>query len=665
MADPPLKAADTPAEASADPERDHRLRALVDEYPGVILWTAGDGTIHDLAGDAALFGRPLVALRGARLPDLLPASAALTWSNAARRPDDANSFEIQLEDGTERWLEAHVLRGAKDELITLLHAIDERKALEFRLRASEERFRRLSSAAPVGIYRTDLEGRILDVNDRYCEIFQVERADALRPDFMQRITYPADLPRVADGWRRVLTSGGQITPLEPARYLTPSGTLGWVSTRIAPIRDRTGRVEGFIGTVWDVTELKHAEAAKRELERRVQQAQKLEGLGLLAGGIAHDFNNLLVAILGGADLALRTLGSDDKAPDESLEADPNERRPSDTLRSQLAQIKGSALRAADLTRQMLAYAGKSNLVFEAIDVKELVEEIRHLLDVSLPKNAELRLHLQSARVEGDRSQLVQMVVNLVTNAAEALDGRPGRVDLRSGTVHLESSDIDSLQLSQPLNPGRYTFLDVVDTGRGMDRETRAKIFDPFFSTKFRGRGLGLAAVLGIVRGHRGTLAVDSEPGRGAHFRVLLPPLAGPAVRPVREETRMLDWKGQGTVLVVDDEAPVRMIAELMLQQLGFDVITAKDGIDGVQTFKEHNEIDVVLMDLTMPRMGGERAFLEMRRIRPDAKIILTSGYDEAEAAAKVRDEGVAGFLQKPFELADLGARLRTALGEAH
>ncbi len=402
----------------------------------------------------------------------------------------------------------------------------------------------------------------------------------------------------------------------------------------------------------EMAERRREEEERQLLERQIQHAQKLESLGILAGGIAHDFNNLLVGILGNAGLALMRLESDDP------------------LRRTIEGIQAAGTRAADLTKQMLAYSGRGKFVIQFVDLTAVVEEMAELLGASISKRATCRFDLASdvPVIEADATQIHQVVMNLITNASEALGEGAGDITLRTGSVRADRAFFASAHLDDDLPEGRYAFVEVSDTGCGMDEETRAKIFDPFFTTKFMGRGLGLAAVLGIVRGHQGTIRVTSAQGEGTTVLVLFPASNIDAPTPSGQHAALAPelpgWRGSGTVLVVDDEAVVRDMTSDLLAELGFDVVVARDGREGVDVFRERaGDLVLVLLDLTMPRMSGEEALAEMRRIRPDAKVIVMSGYSRREVLAQFAEESLAGFIQKPFNASDFGEALRRAIEE--
>jgi len=391
------------------------------------------------------------------------------------------------------------------------------------------------------------------------------------------------------------------------------------------------------------------EQERRNLETQVQQAQKLESLGVLAGGIAHDFNNLLMAILGNADLALRDLS------------------PVSPARENIVEIERASRRAADLCKQMLAYSGKGRFIVQAVNLNEIVEEMGHLLDVSISKKAVLKYHFADAlpAVEVDVTQVRQIVMNLITNASEAIGDCSGVISVSTGAMECDLAYLGETYLADDLVEGVYVYIEVADTGCGMDAETLQNIFDPFFTTKFTGRGLGLAAVLGIVRGHRGALKVYSEPERGTTFKVLFPTVDQAVQSIAGKPAEMDDWKGQGTVLLVDDEASVRVVGKQMLERAGFQVLLAVHGREAIEVYQQHqDEIVCVLLDLTMPTMDGEETFRELHRIRRDARVILCSGYSEQEVTHRFSGKGLAGFIQKPYRMIDLVSKLREVLERA-
>jgi len=407
-----------------------------------------------------------------------------------------------------------------------------------------------------------------------------------------------------------------------------------VPTILATVRIFAARAGAELGRA-------RGEAERRRLHSQIQHAQRLRSIGVLAGGIAHDFNNLLVGILGNAGLALRRL------PSES------------PLRHTIQQIETAGLRAAELTQQLLVYAGKGTTSREPLNLSSLVEEITALLKTSLDGSSMLTFHLAGnlPAVEADPGQIRQVVMNLLTNASEALEGHAGTVTITTGTVEISRVEMGSSVLHDDQPGGTYVFLQVSDTGSGMSEDMQARIFDPFYSTKRQGRGLGLAALLGIVRTHRGAIFLDSQPGSGTTFRVLFP-VSGRAVAaaPELRDGRLAEH-GAGAVLVVDDEEVVRDLARTVLDEAGFEVLTAADTAEAADIVRRRPDtLQMVLLDVAMPQGNGPALMKEIHAIRDDLPVILSSGYPPEEVLRRYGGGNEAGFLQKPYgpgELVDL------------
>ncbi len=417
------------------------------------------------------------------------------------------------------------------------------------------------------------------------------------------------------------------------------------------VAERTGEIERANKALQaEIIEREIAEEERRKVQVKLLHAQKLESLGVLSGGIAHDFNNLLVGILGNAGIALQDLPA------------------GSPVRETIKDIETAALRAAELTRQLLAYAGKGQFFVGPVNLSTIVEEMANLLSSAVAKNARLEFQFPGdvPTIEADATQLRQVVMNLITNASEAIGASAGTIRVRTGTMNADRAYLGEAQLGAGLPEGTYCYIEVQDDGHGMHPATQARIFDPFFTTKFTGRGLGLAAVLGIVRAHRGAIRVQSAPGRGTTIRILLPCVesspeahgpareAGPD-KPVSERV--------ASVLVVDDEETVRNVTTRILGTKGFTVRTASGGVEAIRMMRENPaQADVVLLDLTMPDMSGAVTMQELLRIRPDLKVVLSSGYSQEDAIA---DSDVAAsaaaFIQKPYRPADLLATIRRVL----
>ncbi len=468
------------------------------------------------------------------------------------------------------------------------------------------------------------------------------------PDLTGRICYEiwGDGTRPCPGCAaaKCLTLG------QPGTHQVTTVDGQWWESRIYPFSDQHGHTQGLIQVSRNISEQRRMEDKKLEETRRMLETQRLESLGTLAGGIAHDFNNLLMGVLGYADLTLSLLA------------------PGSELFRYLSGIRSSARRLSDLTQQMLAYSGKGLFVISQLSLSSLVAELRPFLETSFSKKTLLRLELKDdlPRIEADARQIRQLLLNLVMNAAEAIGEREGIVSVRTGTRVLDREARAELSLGDSAPEGQIVFVEVADTGCGMDDATQKKIFEPFFSTKFTGRGLGLAAVQGIVRGHGGVIAVKSEPGRGSVFTVLFPAVRGEAPPAAERRPPGRPIQGSETILLVDDEETVHDVARRMLEQAGFRVLLASSGDECLEIVaRSPREIDLVIMDLCMPRLNGVEALRELKRYRADLPVILSSGYAEREASTRFGGVEFSGFLQKPYQVCQLLQKVRDLLDQSH
>ncbi len=536
--------------------------------------------------------------------------------------------------------------GAVWGLLGIYADVTERVGRDEELREARLMLRTVLDTIPVRVFWKDRDSRFMGCNRLFATDAGLADPEAILGKLDSELGWSeqSELYRADD--LAVMTSGQPKLGYEEPQT-TPDGGRIWLRTSKIPLRNHTGGVIGILGTYEDITASKKAEEDRRRLEAEIQYAQKLESLGILAGGIAHDFNNLLVAVLGHADLALANLS----------QANPAHRH--------VEEIRTAARRARELTNQMLAYSGKGRFVVRRLAINEVISEMGQLLQASIPKKVQLRYELATdlSAVDVDVAQIRQVVMNLVTNAAEAIGDQCGAITLATRRQNVDAAYLRRTAMAEPLEEGEYVFIEVSDDGCGMDIPTRERIFEPFFTTKFQGRGLGLAAVQGIVRGHGGSIMVYSEPGKGSCFKVLLPAAHGEVPAESRPATRVAAAATlNGTALLVDDETVVREAAGEMLEQLGFTVVLAADGTEALEQFAQHREqIRVVLLDMTMPRMGGEETFRELRRLAPDLRVILSSGYNEMDATSNFVGKGLAGFIQKPFTLDELEARLRESL----
>ncbi len=535
--------------------------------------------------------------------------------------------------------EAAAAASQRRELSGALDAINlrllERRGRPTQPRTVSERYlAALTRHAPDAIISIDREGLIVAFNDAATRMFDLSAEDA-EGRAIGSLAAPyalEDLRGMVDAVR----DGKEESRGELSLRRGDEAFVG--SVTVAPVRGGGEDVLGAVFIVRDVT-------VQRRTEERLRQLQKAESLATLAGGVAHDFNNLLVTVMGWADLVM-------EAPHDE-----------ETVREGIDRIRSSTQRATELARQMLAYTGRGSFELERTDVTAVVREMVALLQASVPRSVTLRIDLpdELPSVQADPTQLRQVVLNLVTNAAEALGDDGGLIELRAHVREIGG-------VEETVQPGTFVVLEVEDDGPGMDAETQARAFDPFFTTKFTGRGLGLAATLGIVRAHGGDVTVDSAPGQGATFSVLLPARDRPQSSSDERgtEAEREPTGGNATVLIVDDEPDVRHVARVMLTRAGYDVLEAGDGREAVDTVRAGTErIDVVLMDVTMPVMGGKEAFGEVRRIDPELPIVFFSGYDEMEVSEQIAQATApTSFLPKPFSRASLTRHVAEALRAA-
>jgi two-component system cell cycle sensor histidine kinase/response regulator CckA len=527
--------------------------------------------------------------------------------------------------------------------VAIVRDISERIQTESELRASEERFRAVANHAPVGIFQTDMEGGCTYVNERWSEITGLSMEQARGHGWLSAL-HSEDLATVAEHWNK-LTLQGQLFELE-YRFVRPDQDELWVAGQAMPLNRYGYSSDGYIGTIIDITKTRALEDERRLMERKLQDTQKLESLGLLAGGIAHDFNNLLTSIMGNASLASIEIPENSPAQDH------------------LTRISDGSVRAADLCRQLLAYSGEGHFVVKNLDLNQAIEKTTHLLKTSISKKSVLSVDLYQdlPAIEADPSQINQIIMNLVINASEAIGDASGVINLSTGMAKIDREYLASAIDADELPEGIYAFVEVSDTGSGISNDVLAKIFDPFFTTKYTGRGLGLAAAIGIMRGHKGTIKVYSEIDQGTTFKLLFPVTEGEADT-LNDESRIpVIRQRSGRVLIVDDEESIRATVAQMIQKLGLTLELAEDGRQAVELYRANSDsYDLILMDLTMPHMNGEQAYAEMRKINPNTPVILMSGFSKDRTSSRFIGKGLAGFLEKPFTFPTLAELLDKVL----
>ena len=526
--------------------------------------------------------------------------------------------------------------------------ISERKRMDQQLNEVKNYLLTVFGASPAGFITFKATGEVVSANDAAARII------GLTVDELEKLNF-----RNLKAWKR-------YGLLEVADRVIATGKEERNDFNIISFRGKQIEVDClfvpfiFCGeqhlmqTLIDISERKRTEQERLNLEKQLLHARKLESLGVMAGGIAHDFNNLLQSILGNMEIASKELETG-SSPYEHI-----------------ANAILSGKHAAHLTGLMLTYAGMGTTIKKELNLNELVRENTEMLRAVISSTVKLEWSLNSdlPEITADEAQIQQVVMNLITNAAESIEGPSGIVSLTTGMQSCDQIFLATSLLSEKVKPGCYVILEVSDNGCGMSQETLTRLFDPFFTTKFTGRGLGMSSVMGIIKNHGGALFVESEPGKGTIFRILFPvststKSAGIAasVIPAVKECASLKKPLSGVALVVDDEKSVLKICEKMVQLCGFTVITACDGLDAVSKFREHvDEIVVVLMDSTMPNMDGITAMGEIYDIKPDIKIILTSGFNEDELSDRITcNYSSSGFIRKPYRISVLEAELRRVL----
>lgn len=506
-----------------------------------------------------------------------------------------------------------------------------------RLQQSEQQIRLILESTAEGIFGLDMEGSCIFANAAALSLLGFDDAqelvggkihDLIHHTRVDGSEYPLHECRIV-----AATQKGESIYVSDEIFWRKDGTSFPVEYRSLPIREDDTNI-GQVITFSDITERLQQEQEKQETQRKLEHTQRLESLGVMAGGIAHDFNNLLTAIMGNAVLAQKNMSPESEAY------------------SLIEHVNHASQSAANLCRQMLAYSGKGKFTLEPINLSQLVETMSELMGVSISKQAQLFFDLdpEIPLIEGDIAQFQQIIMNLITNANESLEGQTGIIRITTGSINVSKGYLKSMNIDDGLKPGQYVYLEVSDSGCGLSEEVKQHMFDPFFTTKSTGRGLGMSAMLGIVRGHNGGLKIYSEQGRGTSVKVLLPQSdvvhkKEPVVEKVIEKQ-----SGDGRlILVVDDEPMLRDVAKAMLKLIGFEVITASNGKECLEIYDQRgHEISAILLDMMMPQMNGEETFRALRERNPAVRVLLCSGYNEQDATQRFVGRGLAGFVQKPY-----------------
>jgi PAS domain S-box-containing protein len=631
--------------------REERYRALVENAQAIMIEVDDHARVLYVSPNVKdLLGYEATTFVGTEAWEMVHpedvAAIAETYRKALEG-GGAGKAEVRIrhKDGSWRWFESvgrtYQAADGKTHVVTISSDISERRRAEETTRVANEQLRNLVTHSPVILFAIDRNGTVTRCDGKGLLPTGLTPQDLVGRTVSEIAAYlfPPGSP-IEEYFARALR-GEEFTVALPYNDLT-------FETRYTPVRDSSGNPEGLIGVATNITERLRTDQERERLKAQVEHSQKLESLGVLAGGIAHDFNNLLTVVLGGAELAMSDLA------------------PGDPARRSIGQIRDAGRRAADLTNQLLAYAGRGQITVEPVDLSELIGGMEELLKVSISKKAVLRSELAEGlpRISGDAGQISQVVLNLITNASEALGDEKGVIKVVTDVINHHGEYRPNTYPPVGLTAGTYAYLSVRDSGEGMDPETEPRVFEPFFTTKASGRGLGLSAVLGIVQAHAGAVSIETELGAGTTFQVLFPVLEGVAEREAERSKDEPQWRGRGTVLLVDDEEEVRSVAAKMLEKLGFRVVMASDGREGLETFRRcSDEIAAVLLDMTMPELSGTEVLRQLRGLGHETRVLLMSGYTEEGATSPLTDPGPIGFLHKPFTLAELREALQRLLKE--
>lgn len=601
--------------------------------------------LFSVDAERAAAGASINEFIGGLHPDDRPRITAMMQKALETGGHFAEEYRLLQEDGSVRWVYArgrcHL--GANGRAVRfpgVVFDITDRKRAEQQLQEQWHAFDTALSNTPDFTYTFDLQGRFTYVNRALLSLLQIPLSMAVGKNFFD-LGYPPELAARLQRQIQTVVDTRQ-TLRDETPFTGPTGETRHYEYIFVPVLGATAEVEAVAGSTRDITERQQAEESERERQEQLRESARLESLGVMAGGIAHDFNNLLVGILGNASLLAEIAQESD--------------------RPIAADIVLAAERAAELTKQMLAYSGGGRFVTEVFDLNKLIQDNLTLLRASIARNVSVQLDFASGPcvVEADRAQIQQVIMNLLINASEAIGASPGVILVRTATSERAAPRISDHLHSEVL-PGSYVQVEISDNGSGISTETLKRIFDPFFTTKFTGRGLGLAAVLGIVKGHGGDIEVASVPGQGTTFRILLPAsdhLEGP--KPLTDLPSR-SGLNEFCVLVVDDEDIVVRTASAALASRGLQVLTAANGSQALQVLREHTEVSLVILDLTMPVMTGEQAIPLIKALDPRLPIILSSGFSEAEISRRFASAGIAGVLQKPYTLGGLVAKVTHVL----
>ncbi len=640
------------------PVSEEWFRGMFDGHSAIMLLIEPvTGRIMDANEAAVLFyGYTVSQLRSMSIQDinaLSPDDAEAQRNLALEEHRSHLIFPHRLANGEVRTVEVHsspIEQNGTILLFSIIHDITDRKRTEQRILNILAYAENIVNTVREPLVVLNEEMHVVSANDSFYRMFGVtseETQGNLLYDLGDR---QWDIPRLHELLEEILPEKAEVRDFEVDHVFPEIGHKILFLNARQVIRGwgEEGR-KLILLAIEDITDRKRLEKERLEIQHKLLEAQKLQSLAVMAGGIAHDFNNQLAAVLGNLELALMNRALDPKA------------------RQKIENAITAAKRSAELSHQMQTYSGNTLRVFIYLDLNELAHKKEDLLKSAVSKTTTLHFEICKglAFIRGDADQIQLIITNLIMNASEGIGDKDGYVTLTTGVMYCDEAYLGRSRLEEKPEPGRFVFLEVTDTGCGMDAETQRRIFDPFYSTKFWGRGLGMAEVIGIIKGHLGAIIVDSEVGKGTKIRVLFPASEKAQVMGVVEPKAAAPDSGAGrkTILVVDDEELVRELSVEWLELLGYDTIAAVDGAEGVRIFRERlNEIDMVLLDFVMPRMNGIEAFEELIRIKPDVKVIFSSGYTQDVIRQRFSGLLPASILHKPYDMDILKAELERLLG---
>jgi PAS domain S-box-containing protein len=603
----------------------------------------------------ALVGLSREQVVGKSVHEVVPKELADLWSEKdqellGRAHVQVFEFTMRTPDGTERTLVNHKAPfldgdGQLAGLIGVMVDITDRKSMERALRESEERYRAIFNNAAVGITVADGYGKFIKVNSAASKMLGYAPQELESASFSD-ITHPDDVDISSNNFGALIQGEIDSYRIEK-RYIRKDGEIVWVDLSVSAILDEKGVCVATFGMAVDITERKRAEQERKSLREQLLQAQKMEAIGTLAGGIAHDFNNMLTIILGYSELI-------------QSETDAQDPRSAD-----LAKIVQTAKKGADLVQRLLTFSRKADMESGPLELNGEIERTRKLLERTLPKMIDIRLNLEDklALINADPIQIDQVLMNLAINARDAMpDGGKLIIETRNVTL-----DEDYCSTHMGVMPGKYVMLSISDTGHGMNDITRARIFEPFFSTKHRdsakGTGLGLAVVHGIVEQHSGHIICESEPDKGCTFRIYFPAVDRVTIPKDSVVNPLSNGRGE-TLLLVDDEEFVRDLGKRILRRAGYKVITASNGKEALEIYgKARGEIKLVILDLLMPEMGGKECLRELHKIEPELKIVVASGFSSTTSVDESAELGARAFVSKPFRIEELLHQVRRILDD--